>query len=55
MTPEEQALKSSIEQRLKRLSPTVTNNGQGLTVTVRGQVFKLPFSRSTPVSTRNIT
>lgn len=55
MTPEEQALKSSIEQRLKRLSPTVINNGQGLTVTVRGETFNLPFSRSSPVLTRNIT
>ncbi len=55
MTPEEQALKASIQQRLEKLRPRIINNGTGLNVTVRGETFKLPFTRSTPVSTRNIS
>ncbi len=55
MTPEEQALKASIQQRLEKLRPKVVNDGTGLRITVRGETIKLPFTRSAPVSTRNIS
>ena len=55
MTPEETALKASIEQRLKKLSPTVINTGTGLRVQSRGKELFISFIPSPPVTTKNIS
>ena len=54
MTPEEQALKASIEQRLKKLAPEVTNTGTGLRFKVRGADGFVPFVSQPGASTKSI-
>jgi hypothetical protein len=55
MTPEEQALKASIEQRLKKLTPNVVNTGTGLRVEARGGEVFLPYIPGAQTVTKSIS